>query len=417
MAKCPYFGLCGGCSLQHIPYELTLENKKKFVEDNLRKNGYSLETIELQHGEEYNYRNRMDFAFSPAGLGLREQSHFDRHVHIKTCDISNAKINALMKDVQDWFDKNKNTLEPFDIRRKEGVLKFALMRAPENTDETTLCFALNINSTKAAEHMEKIKEFSKSSSAKNIIIAKVEAQREDSTSNDFFTVKGSEMIEEEFLGKKLLYHSQGFFQNNTKVAEMMVKKAREIFEKAFTSPPLAKDSNIENKTDSGDVSKVNPKSEQGAEVGKGRKENITLLDLYGGVGTFGINLADLFSKTIILESVGPSIECAKLNIEKNNLKNAEAIVGDASRMNKVTNASGDSLYVVTDPPRSGMEQKAILHLLEMNPKIIIYVSCNPAQFAKELKFFSKKYELVSMTVFDMFPQTNHIETMAELRRK
>ena len=171
----------------------------------------------------------------------------------------------------------------------------------------------------------------------------------------------------------------------------MVKKARSIFEKY--------DKEI-------DKEKI-----------KEQLKKSTFLDLYGGVGTFGINLADLFVKTIILESVGPSIECAKINIEKNNLKNTEAIVGDASRMNKVTNATGKNLFVVTDPPRSGMEQKAILHLLEMEPEVIIYVSCNPQQFAKELRAFSKKYDLISMTVFDMFPQTNHIETMAELRLK
>jgi 23S rRNA (uracil1939-C5)-methyltransferase len=410
MGVCPYYGTCGGCSLQHVPYELALGNKKKFVENHLRRNGYEPESIEIVHGSPYNYRNRMDFAFSKEGLSLREQRHFDRHVFVERCEISNEKINALMREVQAWFEKNKNVLEPFDMRRKDGVLKFALMRAPENTDDTAMCFALNIDSPRAAEHVEYIEEFAKTSSAENVLISKVEAQREDSTSPDFFAVKGKEMIEELFLGRPLFYHSQGFFQNNTCVAEMMVRKAREIFESTVPSLPCAV--SIKERAAPGDA----PSGVEHRQTCT-NNNNTTLLDLYGGVGTFGVNLADLFSRTIILESAGLSVGCAKLNIEKNNLKNAEAVVGDASRMNKVTDARGKNLFVVTDPPRSGMEQKAVHSLLGMEPEVIIYVSCNPAQFVKELKFFSKKYELKSMTVFDMFPQTSHIETMAELRRK
>ena len=211
MPKCIYFEICGGCSLQHILYELTLENKKKFVQDQLRKNGYVVENIALEHGEPYNYRNRMDFAFSNAGLSLREQRHFDRYVKINRCEISNEKINSLLSELQIWFDKNKDRLETFDMRKKEGVLKYALIRTPTNTDNTTLCFAVNINSSKTASHIEQLKEYAKESSVKNIIVAKVDAQKDDSTSSDFFVIKGSEMIEEEFLGKKIVYHSQGFF--------------------------------------------------------------------------------------------------------------------------------------------------------------------------------------------------------------
>jgi 23S rRNA (uracil1939-C5)-methyltransferase len=140
-----------------------------------------------------------------------------------------------------------------------------------------------------------------------------------------------------------------------------------------------------------------------------------LLDLYGGVGTFGLCLADMFKKTVIVESVPESIACAKKNIINNGITNAEAHCLDSAKMGKVI--SKGNLFAITDPPRSGMTRQAIENLTALEPEIIVYVSCNPQQFSREMLIFQKKYDLKSITVFDMFPQTTHIETVAELVRK
>jgi tRNA/tmRNA/rRNA uracil-C5-methylase (TrmA/RlmC/RlmD family) len=172
--------------------------------------------------------------------------------------------------------------------------------------------------------------------------------------------------------KPLKFHSQCFFQNNVVVATKMVQKAKDLL---------------------------------------GNK-SATLLDLYGGVGTFGINLADQYAHVVILEEDPLAVECAILNAH--DVSNVKAFAGDASHALQHVTGIVD---VVCDPPRSGMSQKAQQILLEMYPERILYISCNPDQFFKEYRILAKKYELSYVGVFDMFPQTNHVELMVLLVRR
>ncbi|MGV8169514.1 MAG: class I SAM-dependent RNA methyltransferase [Candidatus Nanoarchaeia archaeon] len=406
--KCAHFPTCGGCSLQHIPYELTLENKRQFLADQLRKNKIPFEgTINVFHGKEYGYRNRMDFVFFSEGLGLREKGSFEKIIKIKHCEIANERVNALKKEVEEFFQKHKYDF--FNLKTKRGTMKYALIRASDFCEDSCISFALNSESKELAEHIDKIKEFAETTTANNIMISRVAPQRDDSTSEDYFTVKGTEYLQEEFLGKKLLFHSQGFFQNNSGTAQMMVERARKILEKYNPFSPCARTASLSNESVSeGSLGKDREKE-------KNYLKDYTLLDSYGGVGTFGICLADLFKKTVIVENYKQSIDCAKMNIKDNNIANAEAFVLDSAKISKVVQKG--KLVVVNDPPRSGMSRQAIDALMMLEPEVIIYISCNPSQFAKEMILFQKKYEIKALAVFDMFPQTNHIESMAELVKK
>jgi len=137
-----------------------------------------------------------------------------------------------------------------------------------------------------------------------------------------------------------------------------------------------------------------------------------LLDLYGGVGTFGIINADLFKKVTIVEGFQGCIDAANANIELNDIDNAEALCMDAMQLKKVKLTS--PLYVVTDPPRSGMHPKTIEELIRLKPERLIYISCNVKQLEKDLPKFLKHYTLKSAAMFDLFPQTNHMESVVEL---
>ncbi|HIH42974.1 TPA: 23S rRNA (uracil(1939)-C(5))-methyltransferase RlmD [Candidatus Woesearchaeota archaeon] len=382
---CPYFGECGGCTAQHISYTTQVENKKNVVVNALKKNNIEYDKeIQLFTGNEYNYRNRMDFIFSFQGPALRKKDKFNKFVPIKRCEISNEKINSLLKEVSDWFEAEKNymkdgatsSLDTFDINKFTGCLKYVVIRAPENSDSTTISFVLNSNSLKLAEHTEQIKKFSEICSAKNVVIAKVDRTTDESISRDCFAVKGSTSMEESLNGKKIIYSSQSFFQNNMKMAEKMISYCRDA-------------------------------------VKKYADKYTVLVDLYGGSGTFGISLADLFYKCYIIDNDTLNINCAKENIAANKIINTEATCADATSLS----INFSDAVVITDPPRSGMNQKAIKKLLQLMPKAIIYISCNPQELAKELKFFKKHYTLESISVFDLFPQTTHIEAVAELRRR
>lgn len=370
-ALCPYFGKCGGCSSQHIPYEQQLENKKAVV---ARKTGVDINTIKVFSDNPFNYRNRMDFIFHKRGLGLREKGNWKIIVDVEQCVISNNKLNQLLTEVREYF----KGVDAFDVRKKTGTYRYAVIRTPSNS--SSISFVLNEDSNKTGEAIEKIKEFAKTTSASNILVTYVPKDTDLSISEEFFVVKGSDMINEELLGKSFEYSVQGFFQNNTIMAQKMHKYVNELI------------------------------SAYGIEYTK----KLNLLDLYAGVGTFGINNAYLFKHVFIVESDTHCIDSAKVNIKKNNITNAEAILMDAAGLKKLR--LENPLFVITDPPRSGMHPKTIEELQRIKPKNIIYISCNVEQLGKDLKKFSK-YKLKSVAMFDLFPQTPHIEAIVELELK
>ncbi|MCK5344899.1 MAG: class I SAM-dependent RNA methyltransferase, partial [Candidatus Heimdallarchaeota archaeon] len=223
-----------------------------------------------------------------------------------------------------------------------------------------------------------IKAFSLKTSANNILITYMPAKTDMSYGEEFIAIKGSDMLEETLMGKTFHYSAQGFFQNNHAMAEKMHEYVNDKL-RSHTS-------DLEFKPH--------------------------FLDLYGGVGTFGIINADLFKTVKTVESFEGCTVAAKANIELNKTDNVEAINMDATQLRKLTLTS--PLYVVTDPPRSGMHPKTIEELIRIQPEAIIYISCNIKQLEKDLPKFKKHYHLKSVAVFDLFPQTNHMETVVEL---
>ena len=366
---CPYFGSCGGCSAQHIDYSLQLENKKKALARSLR---LPEEQITIFADQPYQYRNRMDFIFHPLGLGFREKDKWWKIVDVEACAISNDSLNVLLKEVRSFFQHNLQQFDVFDIKKKQGVFRYTVIRTP--TQDSSISFMLNSDSTKLEEATALIGAFAKTSTAQNILVAYAPCDTEISISEDFFVVKGKDVIKETLLGKTFWYPIQGFFQNNTVMAEKM---------QAYVNTLL--------------------KSHQ--------TQNAHLLDLYGGVGCFGIINAALFKSVVIVESVKPSIDQAEKNIQENKIANAQAIVLDAAQLKKLTLPK--PLFVITDPPRSGMHPKTIEQLNILQPEVLIYVSCNIDQLGKDIPKF-KNYQLKSAALFDFFPQTNHAEAVVEL---
>lgn len=361
-ARCPYFGKCGGCTAQHIDYSLQLENKK-----NALARAISFSDINVFSGKEYNYRNRMDFIFNPNGLGLREKGNWKSIVDIDNCVISDDKINFLLKEIKNFF----KSVDSFDVKRHTGTFRYAVIRV---ADDTSISFVLNNESAKLAENIEKIREFTNKTTADNVVICYVKPETDMSVSDEFFAVKGNEFMKKTYLGKTFTYPIQGFFQNNHEMAEKMLDYVNNLLKNYDT-------------------------------------KQAHLLDLYGGVGTFGIINAGLFKDVLIIESLKQSIDAANENIKINNIKNSKATVLDAMQLKKID--FQQPLFVITDPPRSGMHPKTILRLNELKPKAIIYISCNVEQLGKDIPKF-KDYKINSAALFDLFPQTPHSEAIVEL---
>lgn len=360
---CPYFGQCGGCSWQHIDYDVQLENKKKALEDAI--NFYE---IRVFSGKDYHYRNRMDMIFHARGLGFRKKREWQKIVDIDKCVISNERLNGLIREVRDFFRE----VDYFDIKKKSGTFCYALIRTPN--EDSCISFVLNEASTRLKDAVEKIKEFAGKTTASNIVVAYTYSNTNLSVSDKFFVIKGKDMLKEKYLGREFLYSVQGFFQNNHEMAEKMQEYCNGLLKSYNT-------------------------------------KEAHLLDLYGGVGTFAINNAGLFKKVTIVESDKRSIDAAKDNIKINKIDNTQALLLDSQYLRRL--AFPDNLFVITDPPRSGMNQKTIEQLKKLRPKVIIYISCNAQQLGKDLKKF-KDYKIKSAALFDLFPQTTHLEAVVEL---
>ena len=363
---CKYFGQCGGCASQHIAYDTQLDSKRKQMASCIN---VEPDSIEVFSGKEYHYRNRMDLMFTPRGIGLRKKGDWRNCVDIEECVIANEKLNQLIKEIREHF----RNVDFFDVRKNQGTYRYAVIRTPGNT--SSVSFVLNEDSTKTGEAIDRIKHYAKSSSAENIIVTYVPKQTDMSISEEFFVVKGSDMLTENYLDKQFTYSVQGFFQNNTAMAESMHEYVHNLCKKH-------------------------------------ESDKLTLLDLYAGVGTFGINNCGFFNKLFIVESDKHCIAAARINIEKNRIANADIMELDAMQLKKV-NLPDKDLIVITDPPRSGMHPKTIEQLNRLKPKVIIYISCNVEQLGRDLPKF-KDYELKSSALFDLFPHTPHAEGVVEL---
>ncbi|MFH1915844.1 MAG: hypothetical protein ABIJ21_01135 [Nanoarchaeota archaeon] len=377
MVVCQYFGRCGGCSLQHVPYESQLLQKKARVVSLAKRKNIVLPEVIVSSGREYGYRNRMDFIFHKDGLGLRKKGDWKHIVGIETCPIANEGVNKLLQEARHWFMDNKEKLSVFDVKRQSGVLKYCVVRSSVNLPSSAVSFVMNEDAPSHAEHIVRVEDFARMSSAENVVVTRVPKKSDMSISEDFFPVKGEGILKERIAGSVLSYAVQGFFQNNPVMAEQMVIAAREILSSYET-------------------------------------ENAILLDLFGGVGTFGIPLGCMFRKLVIFESCKGSVDCAKKNILENTVV-GEVIFADAASLHK--HELPGLLFVVVDPPRTGLPKKTIAFLLTRMPEVLLYVSCNPEELFRELPLFMPAYDIKSVRLFDLFPQTPHTEVMVELRKK
>jgi len=360
---CPNFGSCGGCSFQDIDYSQQLEDKKKLLAEAIRFND-----IQVFSGREYNYRNRMDFVFHRGGLGLRERGSWYKMVNIENCPISNNKLNEILAEVREFF----KDIFYFDVKRQFGTYCYAVIRTPAN--DSSVSIVLNKKSKKKDEAVEYIKDFAKITSINNVIVTYIPHNRNVSVSDEYDVIKGSDMLKSEYLGYNFYFPVQGFFQVNQEVA----KKVHIYCRKLLTSPDF---------------------------------KNAQLLDLYGGVGTFGIINSSQFKEVIIVENYEPSVLAAQKNIAENKIGNARTVSVDARFLKDIE--LSESLCIILDPPRSGMHPKTVKHLNELKPKVLIYVSCNPKHLGNDLLTLNS-YNIKSAALFDMFPQTPHMETVIEL---
>ena len=379
---CPHFGDCGGCIYQNVDYSDQLKIKEDIVKKLLEKEGirdYEFLGI-VKSPKEHGYRNKMEYTFGKDKegnevLGLHRKGRFYEVVMTDKCNIVD---DDFLKALNLTFDYAiKKGLPFYDKKTHKGFLRHLVVRKASKAGE----ILLNIVTTTQLEHdFKELIEIYKNVDFESRLVGVLHTQN-DSWSDAVVCEKlnvlyGKDYLIEELLGLKFKISAFSFFQTNSYGAEKLYETVREF---------------------AGDVS------------------DKIVFDLYSGTGTIGIIMAPMAKKVIGIELVEEAVMSARENAELNGLKNCTFIAGDVSKKLKEIKEMPD--VVIVDPPRSGINPKALEDIIKFNPQKVVYVSCNPESLARDLKIFSEGgYKVDKVKCVDMFPHTYHVECVTLMSR-
>lgn len=398
---CEHFGTCGGCSWQHINYETQLKYKQQQVIDNLeRLGGLTLPTITPILGSKRinYYRNKLDYTFTSnrwltkeeldraieesrfeVGLGYHIPKMFDRVFDVANCYLQPEPSNSIRLLAKKTAVENE--IPFFDLRRQVGFLRTLTIRS-SSTGEVMIILQVTADEMTWTEKILKTltDAFPQITSANYII-----NNKKNDTFADLNVVcwKGNPYITEQMEkpdGSGTLQFRVGpksFYQTNS-------DQAHELYKVAWQMADLKGDEHV--------------------------------YDLYTGTGTIANFIAGQAKKVIGLEYVAAAIEDAKANSKLNHITNTEFYAGDMKDLltDNFLSQHGKPDTIITDPPRAGMHEDVTNMLLKVAPKRIVYVSCNAATQARDLKILAEKYHITAVQAVDMFPQTTHVENVARL---
>jgi len=390
--RCKHFGSCGGCALQFISYDEQLKIKEQHVRDAItRLGGFDGVLVKPIIGceEPWYYRNKMEFSFSrefkdgvqgrlTLGLHVRRRHH--DVTELSECFLMNPYIGALVSGVRDFFRKKDDEGKLADLK----LLSFTVREGKNSGEVMVNLSAENGQPDFLEEFMVFLRDFFSQVDRVHLVSAYF-TQMINFKGRPKKTVEqllwGNEYINESLKtanGTELEFRisPQSFFQPNTHQAEILYGKAIEA---------------------------AAPKASE------------TVFDLFCGAGTIGCFCARKAGRVFGIELNESAIRNARDNASDNNIKNIEFIAGDVGKVMETIGVRPDT--VIVDPPRGGMDPKAVALISGFGPNRIVYVSCNPSTLARDLSSFKKTgYKLLGVQPVDMFPQTYHIECVAILEK-
>ena len=404
--QCEHFGVCGGCKWQHIPYEEQLKFKQQQVVDALTRIGKVQlpECSPIDGSKEiFSYRNKLEFTFSCKrwltfdevksgvqyddmnALGFHIPDCFDKVLDIKKCWLQDDISNQLRLDIRRFAIEHN--LPFYDLRNQVGLLRNMVVRTA-STGELMLIVIFGQDDREGiALLLDHLKEtFPQITSLMYVINTKC-----NDAWNDLPCLcwSGKDHIYEEMEGLRFKVGPKSFYQTNSKQAYTLYKYARQF---AGLNPD-------------GDLAKSDHKP--------------LVYDLYTGTGTIANFVSRSASKVIGIEYVPEAIEDAKVNSAVNNIDNTLFYAGDMKDIltDDFIAQHGRPDVIITDPPRAGMHEDVVNVILNAAPKVIVYVSCNPATQARDLQMLDAKYRVTHIQPVDMFPHTQHVENVVRLELK
>lgn len=384
-SKCKYFGICENCIFQNLMHERELEFKKNKVINNLRKiaklniDEEEEKNIKIFSGKDHGYRNKLVLKIEEGYIGYFKRKK-NNLVKIDKCIIAKELINKFLKEIteKEVFKKILKSFKEIIIKTSNNTLQISFMLNEKNKEKEMKEIKANL-----------LKEIEKLDTYKNIS----EIYIEDKENKKEFKILEKEDFTMSFLKYNFKSLPKSFFQVNTKIAE-----------KIYID--IIKYSN-----------KIKKDEKNKVERNKEKRNKQALLDLYSGVGVSTILLADSFEKVISVELSNEAVKSQKENIKKYNKKNVEVIEGKVEEVLEKRDIPKNA-FVFVDPPRAGLKKNVIEKIINAGIENIMYMSCSSDTFSRDLKeFLDNGYVLKEFNIYDMFPRTHHVETLAVICKK
>jgi len=367
--KCPVFYQCGGCDYHHCTYELELKNKTNKVKDCIERiGGLNIKVADTLGSTKMHYRNKSQFPVTPEGIGFyAPRSH--RVIPVDNCLIQNEKSNRVIGIVKEYMENFH--VKAYDEVTGKGVIRHIFTRCTL-TNQMMVCI---VTASKSLKDKEVLVSMLKAEFGEDIsIIQNINPKNTNVIlGRENILLNGQDVITDKIGDLYFEISPQSFFQINPEQTKVLYDKVAELADLKGTEK---------------------------------------VLDLYCGIGTIGLYLARQADYVIGVECVPEAIENAKRNALLNNIKNAEFHVGNSEDM---AENFADADVIIIDPPRKGCDEKLLQTIRDIAPQKVVYVSCNPATLARDLKILdSYGYKADIVYPVDMFPKTSHIECVTSL---
>ncbi|HHX59811.1 MAG TPA: 23S rRNA (uracil(1939)-C(5))-methyltransferase RlmD [Epulopiscium sp.] len=380
--KCPVASKCGGCQFQHLSYAGQLEYKRKKVQDVLQRIG-KIGDVEVKPtiGMEnpYMYRNKAQFPVRKENGELKigffaPRSH--RIIDTDTCDIQHESNTEIIKITRDFLTEQGTSI--YDEKEHKGLVRHIVTKVGFHTHEIMVCIVINGKALPGSDEL--VKRLQVIENVKSIVLNHNKERGNVILGKDITTLYGNSYIRDYIGDIEFEISPLSFFQVNPIQTEVLYKKVMEFAQLT------------------------------GEE---------TVWDAYCGIGSISLFLAQKAKMVYGVEIVPEAIQDAKRNAVLNDIENVEFIVGQAEAVipYKFKEEGVQADVIVVDPPRKGCDESLLQTIVEMGPKRVVYVSCDPGTLARDLNYLTEHgFKVVEVQPVDMFPQTTHVECVVLMSR-
>lgn len=376
---CIYQSMCGGCQFMHINYDYEIKKKELYLNKLFKE--FDLGNIKVLRTDNiYNYRNKCQMVYKLSNTKKVVSGMYEEYSHkivtVNDCMLQSIKANEAFKEINKILTKNK--IEPYDEKKRSGIIRHVFIRYAFNTEELMIVFVTNGEFFPGRNNV--IKDLLKTNLKITTIIQNYNSRDTSIVLGDKERILyGNGYIIENVLDYKFKISSKSFFQVNTKGME-------KLYTEALNKANITK--------------------------------NDIVIDAYSGIGTITLFASKYAKKVIGVELNKQAVSDAIQNAKINKIQNVEFIADDATNfITKLAKTREKIDVLIMDPPREGSTPQFINAIKYLNVKKIIYISCGPESLKRDLRLFmDNDYVVESITGVDMFPRTQHLENIAIIKK-